>query len=37
MKKLLVIIIITIFCVSCGVKSKPEYKSQDQNKKTYLI
>jgi hypothetical protein len=26
MKKLLLIIIISIFCVSCGKKNNPEYK-----------
>ena len=28
MQKLLVVIITCLFCVSCGVKSNPEYKSQ---------
>ena len=29
MRKLLIIISVCIFCVSCGVKSDPEYKSQN--------
>ena len=28
MQKFLLIITIFLFCVSCGVKSEPEYKSQ---------
>ena len=38
MQKLLIIIVVGIFCTSCGVKDKPEYKSHDQNNKNiYLI
>ena len=38
MKKSLIIIAIGILCVSCGVKDKPEYNSQDQkNKNIYII
>ncbi len=37
MRKLLIIISVCIFCVSCGVKSDPEYKSQNSyNKDIYL-
>ena len=38
MKKFLLIVIGCLFCISCGVKSDPEYKSKNnytQNK--YLI
>ena len=29
MKKFLLIIVVCMLCVSCGVKSDPEYKSQN--------
>ena len=29
MQKLLLIIITSLFCLSCGVKDDPEYKSQE--------
>jgi hypothetical protein len=31
MKKKILIIIACLFCVSCGVKSDPEYKSQNKS------
>ncbi len=31
MNKLLIIIIASILCFSCGVKKKPEYESEIQN------
>ena len=34
MKKLLVIIAMCFFCAACGVKSDPEYKSQNKYNKT---
>ena len=38
MKKIFLIVIACLFCISCGVKSKPEYKSQTENVKLiYLI
>jgi len=38
MKKNLLIIIMCLFCASCGVKSDPEYKSQRNfNSAIYLI
>jgi len=38
MKKLLIIIVISILFVSCGMKNNPEYKSQAQyNKNIYKI
>ena len=38
MQKFLLIIATCLFCVSCGVKSDPEYKSQiDYNKAIYLV
>jgi len=38
MKKLLLVIATCLFCISCGVKSDPEYKSQiDYNKAIYII
>ncbi len=39
MSKKFLIIIACFFCISCGVKSDPEYKSQKNynNKYTYLI
>ena len=32
-KKILLTIAIFLFCASCGIKSDPEYKSQDVNNK----
>jgi hypothetical protein len=38
MKKFLLIIIACLFCAACGVKSDPEYKSQDNCiKNIYLV
>jgi len=38
MKKLFLIIIITILCTQCGKKSSPEYKAQEHiNKTIYII
>jgi len=38
MRTLLIIIVASILCLSCGKKSIPEYKSQDHyNKIIYLI
>ena len=38
MQKFLLIIIACLLCASCGIKSDPEYKSQNiYNKATYLI
>jgi len=38
MKKFLLIITIYLFCISCGVKDKPEYKSQMSfNKNIHLV
>ena len=38
MRKFLLIIAACLFCVSCGVKSDPEYKSQvNYNKVIHLI
>jgi hypothetical protein len=38
MRKFLLVIATCLFCVSCGVKSDPEYKSQiDYNKAIYTI
>ena len=37
MKKILIIISLCAFCEACGVKSDPEYKSQDNYKKTLYI
>ena len=39
MKKIFLIIIACYICVACGVKDRPEYKSQKNynNKYTYLI
>ena len=38
MKKIFLIIMTFLFCISCGVKSDPEYKSQiDYNKTIHLI
>ncbi len=37
-KKNIIIIIISLFCISCGVKDKPEYKTQiNYNKNIYKI
>jgi len=33
MKKRILIIITCLFCISCGVKSDPEYKSQNKSNK----
>jgi len=33
MKKFFLIVIAFLICASCGVKSKPEYKSQDNYNK----
>jgi len=37
MKKLFIIIIVCFLCIACGVKSDPEYKSQDKYIKTTKI
>jgi len=38
MQKFLLIIIACLFCLSCGVKDDPEYKSQDNyTKNIYLV
>ena len=37
MKKIFFIIIICLFCTSCGVKDGPEYKSQINNKTINII
>jgi hypothetical protein len=38
MKKILLIITMCFFCISCGVKDNPEYESLIKyNKNTYLI
>ena len=38
MRILLIIITVSILCASCGVKDKPEYKSEVQyNKNIYKI
>ncbi len=38
MKKIVLLIVTFLFCVSCGVKDDPEYKSQANFiKKIYLI
>ena len=34
MRKLLLITIACLFCIACGVKSNPEYKSQGSHIKT---
>ena len=34
MQKLLLVILVCIFCTSCGVKDNPEYKSQSNYNKT---
>ena len=34
MRKFLLIIIACLICASCGVKSNPEYKSQNKYSKT---
>jgi len=37
MKKFLLIIITYLFCISCGVKNDPEYKSQSNYIKNIQI
>lgn len=38
MQKFLLIITACLFCATCGIKSDPEYKSQDSyNKTIHLI
>ena len=38
MQKFLLIITVFLFCVSCGVKNEPEYKSQiNHNKAIHLV
>jgi len=37
MRILLIIITITILCISCGRKADPEYKSQNHKYKTIYI
>ena len=38
MKKFLLVIIACFFCISCGVKDDPEYKSKNNfNKDIYLV
>ena len=38
MRKFLLIIVACLFCIACGVKDNPEYKSQNNyNKATNLI
>ncbi len=37
MKKFFLIIIASLFCISCGVKDNPEYKSQNNNNKDINI
>jgi len=38
MQKFLLIIVTCLFCVSCGVKDDPEYKSQiNYNKAIHLV
>ena len=37
MEKILFIIVISLFCISCGVKNKPEYNSQINLNKTVLV
>jgi len=37
MRILLIIIITCLLCTGCGIKSDPEYKSQDNYKKTLYI
>ncbi len=31
MKKILLIFIISLFCIACGVKNEPEFKSQNNS------
>jgi hypothetical protein len=33
MKKIFLIIVICLLCISCGIKSDPEYKSQNKDYK----
>ena len=38
MRKFLLIVTACLFCISCGVKDAPEYKSQiDYNKAIHLV
>ena len=37
MQKFLFIILTCLLCVSCGIKDKPEYKSQDNFNKTIQL
>ena len=37
MRKLLLITIACLFCIACGVKSDPEYKSQIDYKKAIRL
>ncbi len=37
MKKILLIIIVCLFCASCGIKSDPEYKSQNKHNKIIYL
>jgi len=38
MKKFLLIVVACLFCISCGVKDDPEYKSQiEYNKPINLV
>ncbi len=37
MRRLLIIFSACIFCVSCGVKSDPEYKTQSNYKTINLV
>ncbi len=37
MHKFLIIIVISLFCISCGVKNEPEFKSQINNKTINLV
>jgi len=37
MKKLLIIIIACLFCLSCGVKDDPEYRSDDNNNLIIIV
>ncbi len=37
MQKFLLLIVLFLLCVSCGVKSEPEYKSQIGHNKTIRL
>ena len=37
MKKISIIIIVCLFCLSCGVKDDPEYRSGNNNNKPIKI